>query len=81
MFKKGNDRKPNKMCVQPILCSVKLNEGQKFDPNFKDAYKYFTLGGNSSHAQTFSSITSLFKIFVQLLHVSGSHISTIRAAP
>lgn len=34
--------------VQPILCSVKLDSGQKFDPNFKDAYQYYTIGGNNS---------------------------------
>ena len=34
--------------VQPILCTVKLKEDQAFDSNFKDAYEYYTVGGNNS---------------------------------
>lgn len=34
--------------VQPILTIVKLDDGQSFDPNLKDGYKYETVGGNHS---------------------------------
>ena len=34
--------------VQPILCIIELNNGQEFDPTFKDGYQYITIGGNNS---------------------------------
>lgn len=34
--------------VQPILCIVDLNEGNEFDPERKEGYKYTTIGGNNS---------------------------------
>ena len=34
--------------VQPILCLVKLRNNQEFDSNIKEAYEYYTIGGNNS---------------------------------
>ena len=34
--------------VQPILCMVKLKEGEEFATNIKEAYQYYTIGGNNS---------------------------------
>ena len=34
--------------VQPMLCVVKLDEGQVFHPNLKEGYRYGTIGGNHS---------------------------------
>ena len=34
--------------VQPILCLVRLEGGDQFNPNIKEAYTYYTLGGNNS---------------------------------
>jgi len=34
--------------VQPILCIVQLKSGEKFIPQMKEGYKYFTIGGNHS---------------------------------
>ena len=39
----------NRTCdVQPLLCMVKLRDGEAFDRNTKEGYKYDTLGGNNS---------------------------------
>lgn len=34
--------------VQPILCVSDLNDGQEFDPERREGYKYTTTGGNNS---------------------------------
>ncbi|XP_065901830.1 uncharacterized protein [Dysidea avara] len=34
--------------VQPILCIVHLKDGEIFQANMKEGYKYFTIGGNHS---------------------------------
>ena len=34
--------------VQPLLCIVRLKEGEKFDGALKEGYKYYTIGGNNS---------------------------------
>ena len=34
--------------VQPMLCVVKLDDGQAFHPNLKEGYRYETIGGNHS---------------------------------
>ena len=33
--------------VQPILCIVHLKDGEIFQANMKEGYKYFTIGGKS----------------------------------
>ena len=34
--------------VQPILCIAQLKDGECFDTNLKEAYLYYTIGGNHS---------------------------------
>lgn len=34
--------------VQPLLCIVRLKEGEVFDVALKEGYKYYTVGGNNS---------------------------------
>jgi hypothetical protein len=34
--------------VQPLLCIVRLKDGEEFDENVKEAYSYETIGGNNS---------------------------------
>ena len=35
--------------VQPMVCIVRKNEGEKYDPKLKEGYLYETIGGNNSH--------------------------------
>lgn len=34
--------------VQPLLCIVRLKNGEEFDENIKEGYTYETIGGNNS---------------------------------
>jgi hypothetical protein len=34
--------------VQPLLCLVRLKEGEEYDDRIKEAYIYETIGGNNS---------------------------------
>ena len=34
--------------VQPLLCTVKLKSGEKFNCGLKEGYKYESVGGNNS---------------------------------
>lgn len=34
--------------VQPLLCLVRLNDGEDFDDKVKEGYSYDTIGGNNS---------------------------------
>ena len=34
--------------VQPIICILSLNDGEKFDPSMKEGYVYETVGGNNT---------------------------------